>query len=309
MPGFLNNREWATVIWLSVLVVWILSRRDLRRSLLNVFVTLIKPSKVSGLILATAGYVAAVVFLGRGVGLWTNALIGPTILWFFGAATVLLFTADKVSKETGFVRRTLIRTIGIGALVAGYATLYVFPLVVELILLPLLALIIAMVAVAEHQRENQNIITPLNTLVAIAGIAYLIYVSVHLGSDLSGAHLGSALPKPGAARAAVIDHRHTLNDDWRALVLPVWLTVALLPFIYVVGLLMAYEMSFLLIDFCPIEDAVAKRRAKVALLLGVNVQARCLGEFRAPWPYRLVREPNLRSARDVAREFRSDPLG
>jgi hypothetical protein len=312
MPSFLNNREWATVIWFAVGVIWVLTRRP---SLAELLVAFIKPSKLSGLVWATAGYVAALVILGRGLGLWTNALIGSTVLWFVGAALILLLSATRVSEKSGFMRRTLIRTAGLAALVAGYAALYVFPLVVELMLLPMLAVVVAMVAVAEQKDEFANVRTPLNSLIAIAGVTFLVYVTAHLASDMSGAHLGSALPKcscacrlcPSAARATVIEHRAALGADWRSLALPIWLMIALLPFIYIAGLLIAYESSFLLIDLCLSQDTMAKRRAKLALLLGVNVRARYLGDFRAPWPMRLVREPDLRRARDVVRQFRSSP--
>jgi hypothetical protein len=223
---------------------------------------------------------------------------------------------DRVGRHLGLEPQRS-TSVGLAAVIAGYATLYVFPLVVELILLPMLAAVAAMIVVAESKDEYEIVRKPLKSLLGIAGVVFLVYVTAHLASDVLGAHLGRALPTcscacrlcpTSAARAAVIEHRAALDADWPGLALPIWLTGGLLPFIYVAGLVIAFESAFLLIDFCPCEDTAAKRRAKLALLLGVNVRARSLGEFRAPWPTRLVREPDLRSARDVVRQFRRNPL-
>lgn len=315
MPTVLNNREWALVIWLVIALLLMLCSRALRHSLATVLKAFLAP-KIIGVICAMAAYVFVLVMLGRSLGLWTTELIGSTVLWFVGVALVMLVRSTQVSEQTGFLRKKFIQVVGVVALVEGFANLYVFPLVIELILLPVLILLAAMAALAELKDEYEEVRKPLKTILSLVGIGFLVYVAVHIASDVSGARLGSTLQKcacacrtcPNPARAAVVAHRSELTGDLRSLAMPIWLTVALLPFIYVVGLMAAYETGFLQIDFCHWADAHARRRAKLALLLGVNFRARRLGEFRAPWPYRLVSEPNLRAARKVVQEVCSVPL-
>jgi hypothetical protein len=314
MPTGLNNREWALLIWMAVALVLMLISRDLRHSLATVVKALLA-AKIVGLFCATAAYVFVLVMLGRSLSLWTNALIGSTVLWFVGVALIMVMRSTRVSEETGFLRQKLIQAVGLAALVEGFANLYVFPLVIELILLPILFLLAGMAALAELKDEYVDVRKPLNKLLSLVGIGFLIYAVAHVASDVSGAHLGSALPKCACAcraclspaRAAVVAHRAELTGDLRSLAMPVWLTVGLLPFIYTAGLMIAYETAFLPIDLCHWADARARRRAKLVLLLGVHFRARRLGEFRAPWPYRLVREPNVRAARRVIREFCRTP--
>jgi len=50
---------------------------------------------------------------------------------------------------------------------------------------------------------------------------------------------------------------------------------------------------------------MAQRRAKRALLLSVGFRPYVLGEFQAPWPYRLNAAPTLADARRVASELRA----
>jgi hypothetical protein len=58
MPTVLNNREWATLIWLSVLLAFALTNADVRAAFGNFFRTLAAPILLKSLLLMAA-YVAA----------------------------------------------------------------------------------------------------------------------------------------------------------------------------------------------------------------------------------------------------------
>jgi ethanolamine transporter EutH len=161
----------------------------------------------------------------------------------------------------------------------------VFPLAVELVLFPLLAMIVMMAAVAETKEEFAGARKFLQGLMAMFSASFIIYVALHL-ANASGSHLA---------------------DDLQKLALPVWLAIGALPFIFVLGLLMAYEMSFTRIDFCHWADVRARRRAKLALLLGVNLRAGRLGHFDTFWAGRIVREPDLPAARRTVHAFCTEP--
>ena len=139
-------------------------------------------------------------------------------------------------------------------------------------------MLVATAAYAEvtDKEEYAGVLKLLNFTIASIGLVFLVYVFVHVLSDWSGSSLAT---------------------DLRKLALPVWLTVGLLPFIYLLGLGIAYEMSFLRIELSHLGDARSRRRGKLALCLGVNIHARWLGEFGPPWPYRLADNPDLAEAR------------
>jgi hypothetical protein len=250
--------------------------------------------------------------------LWTSSLLGPTMLWFAGAVFVVgLFGARGVSKESEWARKTALRAVGAAALVAGLQGLYVFSLVEELIFVPLAALLVATRVVAGTNEEHAPVAKLLDAVLLGTGVAVLVYVGLHLARDVSGAYFGTAegvqcAPPCVSWLPSIPTHRAALADDWRSLAMPMWLTAGLLPLVYVIGASSAYEYSFLLIDFCDPDrehpNSQARRRAKLALLVGVNVHVRWLGEFRPPWTHRLFAQASLRSAVDVARGFRRTPL-
>lgn len=169
-----------------------------------------------------------------------------------GGAMLIFLGSTRVSEENGFLGRTSRRAVGIAALVEGLVNLYVFPLAIELLLVPLLAMLGGMVALVAYKDEFKMLRKPLNAVVSCIGIGILVCVLGRVISDWSSAHLA---------------------EDLRSLALPIWLTIGLLPFIYVLGLVIAYESSFVRIDLSHMGDALARRRAKLALVVGVNFRA------------------------------------
>jgi hypothetical protein len=105
MPSALNNREWATVIWLAIGLIWMLTRADVR-AMLGSLVRNLFQRKLFACLLMLAAYVVGLVLLGREIGLWTSDLIAATVVWFVASAMVLFLKSTRVSEETGFMRHT-----------------------------------------------------------------------------------------------------------------------------------------------------------------------------------------------------------
>jgi hypothetical protein len=84
--------------------------------------------------------------------------------------------------------------------------------------------------------------------------------------------------------------------------LPIWLTIGLLPYIYLLSLYANYELAFMRIGFAA-EDRKARRRAKLALVTKLHLRSRDSHDFAAPWFQRIASAPNLRAARRVVGEF------
>lgn len=286
MPDVFTNREWAMLIWSAVLLIFVLGwaqTRPLIRDILRVLGQLLGQPKILALLLGFATYVGCLVLLAKAVGMWRTDLAGTTSLWFVVSGLVLLFQSTRVSEETGFVGHTFRRAVGIAALLEGFGSLYVFSLPVELLLIiPFVVIVSALAALADVNDQAAPAGPPARRMLALLGIGFLAYVSIHVASDWSGPHL---------------------SQDLRLLALPLWLTVGVLPFIYVAGLLMAYEQSFMRLTFYSWADRRTIQRAKLALLAGVNFRARRLGYFTAPWPYRLLTAPDFRSASRIARQI------
>src|SRR5690349_5559933 len=107
-----NNRQWATILWLAALVMWALTRSDVRRSIRSVLGAACSPKILAPLVLMT-GWVVGLVALASCVELWSAGRVTDTAFWFVTAGLVLFGNFGKVSTERGFVRRTALATLEI----------------------------------------------------------------------------------------------------------------------------------------------------------------------------------------------------
>jgi hypothetical protein len=211
----LDNREKALLIWTLVIVFWVLWKKDLRSAFGGVLRAL-AARPLSLLLLGAMLYIAAIVLAAAAVGVWTLPLFGVTVLWCLGPGAVMFFNANTAAKDPHYIRRVFQRTFTWVLIVEFLANLYVFNLVVELILLPLVTLLVLTAYVADTRPEFAPAKKLLDVLLTVFGIALLA--------------------QAGIALATEFDDYATVENLIR-LVLPPALTVAFLPYMY---LLLAY---------------------------------------------------------------------
>lgn len=257
----LSNRDVAFLIWLAVLAAFVLGRRDTRASVVGVLRGL--RDKLAVLFRAFAVYIAAVVLVAQSLGAWNSGLLKDTIAWFLAPGLVLLFGFTNAYEGRGYYGRTLLRVMGLTALIEFYVNLAAFPLPVELLLLPGLVFLGAMSAVAALKPETMIVRRLSDGLLIVLGLAVLIG---------TGAYLVREWANLDKAELAL------------SFALPIWLTVATLPFIFLFSLYANYETTFVRIDFATKGDSRARRRAKLALLASFHLRNRELHRFigRAP---------------------------
>jgi hypothetical protein len=277
-----NNRQWAFIFWLAVFVVWCLSRDDLRSSWRDVARSAASP-KILVPLAVLGGWVSAEVYLGARLSLWDSGLVADTAMWFITAGLVLFVNFDHASEEQHYFRRRVLATLGLGVVVEGFSEFFVLSLVGEVLLVPVLALLAGMSVVAAGRREHQQVKRLVDSLIALISTTLLGYVAIQLVSDWGSVDKGGLV---------------------RQLALPVWLTVGVLPYVYLVGLVAAYEAAFIRIDWKSEGSWWARLRSKLVLAASFHVKAREVGAFSGPWQFRLAKATSFRDGRDVVREFR-----
>lgn len=281
-----NNRQWATVLWLAVLVTWALMRRDVRASMRAVLPAALSPKILVPLVLM-AGWVVGLVALASRVELWSTSRVTDTAFWFVTAGLVLFGRFGKVSTERGFVRRTAMATLEISVLVQAVSEVFVLDLAVELLLQLVFAVLAIMSVVAGRRQEYRQVKGFADGLMTCAGVGLLLYVVASLISNWNTVDKG---------------------DLAQQLMLPVWLTIGVLPFIYLLGLFAAYELAFVRIDWKSKARRRLRIQQKVALLMSFHMKAAEIGDFRGPWQFKLAESSSFRSARRVIANFRQMQL-
>lgn len=246
------------------------------------------PPKIVLPLVILAGWVVALVAVAANVGLWSNDRTTDTVVWFVTAGVVLFARFDRVSKEPHFVRRSAIATLKFGAIVQALSELFVLNLVAEVVLQPFVALFACLSIVAAQKDEHRQVKQFVDSVMSTTGIALMLYVAV---SVVNNWH---ALDKAGIGQQVA---------------LPIWLTVGVLPYIFLVGLFSAYELAFIRVFWRSEASRWSRARAKLVLALSFHVKAREVGAFAGPWQLRLAETTSFREARRVVADFRQQRGG
>jgi hypothetical protein len=282
LPAGLNNRDLAVIFWSVVFFGWMLSRRDVRPSLFNVLRIFAQPL-VLGTTLGLAVYTATLAALGARLGIWETGLTKETVVWFLGTGFALLMNLSRVLDRDDWFQSEAKRALRVAVVIDFFINLAVLPLPVELILVPLLTALLLMSIIAGDRDDLRQAKGCLDGVLSLLGLCLFGYVGIR-----------------------VLTHWESFNNPatLESLLLPIWLTLAVMPYIYALGLWSGYQRAFKMVDGFT-EDRKSRRRARLALLLGLGLRARELGQLY-PYPARQVAEAESNeSAREAVRNFRS----
>jgi hypothetical protein len=277
-----NNREWAIIVWVGVLVGFTLLRADLRGTAAQVLKSFLQSWVLSALVLTTV-WIFGEVIAGKDLRIWSTQDVTDTCIWFVSSALVLFVTLTSASEKDRFFLRNL-RSLATVAFVLGFfVNLFVFPFAVEVILLPIELLLIGVSVVAPSQQHGAQVKKLTDGLIVSVGAALIINSTVKLTDGWDTLN-----------KAAVL----------RSLLLPVWLTLALLPMVYLLGLGAQYQLMFVTIDL-GLPGNKTQRYLKFAIVTNFWFRAHTLERFGKNHQLDQVRNfRTIREARIVVRGLR-----
>ncbi len=275
----LNNREIAIALLIGALVVFVLARDDTRGPAMRV----IRALGQRLILLSLAGllvWVVLVTLIGSRLGLWTPDLIKDTAIWFVTFAVVRLFRMASVGKDRHPFREVILDPLTATALVEFITNLYVFPLLVEILLVPFVTLL-GLLAVVAGLQKTPYVRGIANGALGIIGIGIIGFSVFELARNWS-----------------TLDLPHQI----RLLALPIWLTIGTVPYLYLMGMLAGYEAAFLSIGFASPNRRITWR-SRLAMMIVLNVRTRAVAKFRAPWIGRLAEAGTFAHARMVMIDY------
>jgi hypothetical protein len=223
----LNNRDIALLAWIAVIVIALFVYPGTRKSLCSLL-KLVFLTKIAIGVLAVLTYVAIIVLAARGLGIWQWWMLKDTIWWFFGTALVVLFNINKSTEEEHYFRSIVFAALKFSVVLGFILNLYAFNLVIEILLVPVLALLAMLVVVAGTSKKYAEVKKLLDGVTALIGFTLAAYV---LSRALADFHGFATL--------------RTLED----FLLPLALTITVVPIVYAIALYGAYESLFVQIGF------------------------------------------------------------
>lgn len=284
----LTNREIASILW-SILIVGVVWWRvpGVRPALTRLAELALSRVFVFLAVLLTVWNVL-IVLLAAQIGLWNGSMVKDTIISAIPSLGLLL-ASTKAASEDGFYRKRASAAVWATVLIEFYVGFATYDFLPEFFLIvPIASVATLILSLAGAVEAVRPLTRAAGVIAATLGLALLVPPVAHLVRDWG-----------------TIDAAQTV----RVLLLPLWLTILVLPLVYVLSVRFTYEDA---LNQMRLRSPVKRVpwRARVALVVVFNGRSRSLYRFAhtSTWTHDLVRTTSLRQAfrivRDASRSIR-----
>lgn len=227
-------------------------------------------------------YTTAVVALLHMAGFWTIALAKDTVFWCCFSGVVLAVNLITSEGNENIFWKIMADNVKLIIVIEFLVNAYVFSLPVELALVPIIALLTMMNALA-HSDEQYSAVAKLTSgLLTVVGFAILLSAGFRAASDY--ANFGSI-------------------ENIRRFLLPVVLSISFAPCIYLLMLFGAYELLFVRLEVGAEPEEAVKRHAKRHIIVHCGLSLKKLRAFSKAHALDLMR---IQNKGDVADLFDSE---
>lgn len=221
MLDIFSTRELSILVWISIFIITLTIGKSLRKSFMGVIKALFVKRFIL-IYLSLTAYIILVVLLLRLLNLWEISFLKDTIFWFFSFAIVTFLSLPK-AEDINFFKNLLFESFKWTIFLEFLFNFYTFNIVAELIFLPIITFVALSQAIAESDKKNEQIGKLLGGFLSIVGSIYFFYALYKTISEY-----GSFFT----------------SQNLKTLILPILLTISILPFFYFIALYMQYEEIF-----------------------------------------------------------------
>lgn len=243
-----NNREIALITYLALFIIWTLTQKNIRKSIVNVIRALFA-WKILISILMLMLYVAVIIYCLALIKLWDKKLIKDAIYWTFGVGFILMMNSDKAIKEDKYFKNLIKDNFKLLLILEFIVGLYVFGIITEFILMPFVIYFSMLLGYTEVNEEHKQVHNFFQIVFSLLGFVYLIFSGYNICLDFKD---------------------FTSIDNLKTFIFPIAMTLSFMPFTYFYALVMHYESLFVRLGFSLKKNNNLRRYAKWRILLSVN---------------------------------------
>lgn len=223
----LTTREWATVLWGIVFMVFLLPHKDIRESLINVIKTFFD-EKLRVLWEIIFLYVLIITVIFSCFPFWNSLYVKDILIWFIFSG--LIFCANAVSGEAdeGYIRKNLKENLKITIFAEYFISTFTFNIWIELVILPIIVVTVLMDVIAEGDKKYQAVHKLLQAILTIIGLCILF----------------------GTIKVGVQEYKQLdVLDTFISFMIPIVYLFLIVPLEYGLELYSKYESLFIRLSF------------------------------------------------------------
>ncbi len=242
----LSTRELAWATWILIALTACMFSKNIRQSFVGILKALFA-WKISVSLLAFFIHTALYVFILFKLGLWDISLLKDTLIWAFSFGFISLMNINKVN-DSKYFKTVLLDTIKWTIAIEFIVNFFTFSLTKELIIVPILVFSAMIQAFASFKPEHKQVENLFKYILTTFGIVIFIF----------------------SLYKTVVQHSQLFTfDNLKSFLLPIFLSITFLPFMYLYNLLVKYEELWTRLDF-SIRNKQDRQRVKKQILWVAN---------------------------------------
>lgn len=214
-----STRELATIFWVAVFSAWAITKKDIRSSIWAFLKSVVPLGKFFFLLFL---YIAITLLILYELSIWNTSLTKTTIYWVFGWSIIAFINSGKLHQEKGYLHKVFREVLNITILIAFFVNFYTFALWIELILVPFAVTLSLLTFFSGTKDEYKILNTFLNRVQIVFGTAIFIFCISKAVEDIES-----------------LASTSTIHE----LILPIYLSILLLPFLYALSWYARYEQN------------------------------------------------------------------
>lgn len=281
--SILSTREWATLIWGCIFMLYVLCHREIRKSLWNVIVIFFdKKLRILWEIILL--YVLTITMVFCYLPIWENIYIKDIIIWFLFSGLIYCMNAVSSEADETYIKKILKDNLKFTMILEFFMSTFTFNIWIELAIIPVITIITVMNVIAERKEEYKSVHKLLDSILAIAGF-WIFYETIKIG----------------------INEYKQLNiiNTLVSFIIPIAYLILIIPLEYALELYSKYELLFLRMTFKEEKDKKTKIRHRVAVICSCRISVRRVLLFQREYMGRMYVKMKDNEFEKLIREFRN----
>lgn len=281
--SILSTREWATLIWGCIFMLYVLCHREIRKSLWNVIVIFFdKKLRILWEIILL--YVLTITMVFCYLPIWENIYIKDIIIWFLFSGLIYCMNAVSSEADETYIKKILKDNLKFTMILEFFMSTFTFNIWIELAIIPVITIITVMNVIAEKKEEYKSVHKLLDSILAIAGF-WIFYETIKIG----------------------INEYKQLNiiNTLVSFMIPIVYLILIIQLEYILELYSKYEVLFLRMTFKEEKDKRIRLHHRTAIFRECNFSVRKILLFQREYMiqmYALMKEDEFNQ---LMQKFRS----
>ena len=262
-----TNRELAIIIWLAIFIAFLLCKKAIRGNTILSVIKSILNRKILAYLVSFLFYFSLFIYFFYYFGWWDASNLKDTIIWYIFAGIPIGFVVATSKLKNGYWRSLILNNLKLTVLVEFIVNFFTFPIIVELVIVPVIALLAWINSYSKHFGEYKDVEKLTTSLLSVFGLFMLFY----------------------SLSRAIFEYNSIGNvNALKSLLFPVVYSLVSIPYMYAFKLVVEYEKLFIRLKLGKKRSKKLNFLIKLRLLLFCNIQMKRLQVATSMSSYNLM---------------------